>query len=171
MYLLSSVTRLSFEFLKELIWFKYLVLKVFPVSPTQVSCFMLSSLVTVAWQTIPSVWHFPESGQVFIWRQFQFQFVSYVVVVAIQIAWKQLAPVICKTTVHIPPYHRCTKFENFQPISSKDNNEVFLRVTNHTEQVEKNLLGPAGIRTRDLRFTSPMLYQLSYRSSWELVVK
>ena len=24
------------------------------------------------------------------------------------------------------------------------NNEVFLRVTNHTGQVEKNLLGPAG---------------------------
>ena len=54
---------------------------------------------------------------------------------------------------------------------SKDNNEVFLRVTNHTGQAEKNLLGPAGIRTRDLRFTSPMLYQLSYRSSWELVAK
>ena len=53
----------------------------------------------------------------------------------------------------------------------KKNNEVFLRVTNHTRQAEKNLLGPAGIRTRDLRFTSPMLYQLSYRSSWELVVK
>ena len=34
MYILSSVTSLSFEFLKELIWFKYLVLKVFPVSPT-----------------------------------------------------------------------------------------------------------------------------------------
>ena len=32
---------------------------------------------------------------------------------------------------------------------------MFLRVTNHTGQVEKNLLGPAGIRTRDLRFTSP----------------
>ena len=29
-----------------------------------------------------------------------------------------------------------------------DNNEVFLRVTNHTGQAEKNLLGPAGIRTR-----------------------
>ena len=52
-----------------------------------------------------------------------------------------------------------------------NNNEEFLRVTNHTGQVERNLLGPAGIRTRDLRFTSPMLYQLSYRSSWELVVK
>ena len=37
-------------------------------------------------------------------------------------------------------------------------------MTNHTGQAEKNLLGPAGIRTRDLRFTSPMLYQLSYRS-------
>ena len=30
----------------------------------------------------------------------------------------------------------------------ENNNEVFLRVTNHTGQVEKNLLGPAGIRTR-----------------------
>ena len=47
----------------------------------------------------------------------------------------------------------------------ENNNEVFLRATNHTGQAEKNLLGPAGIRTRDLRFTSPMLYQLSYRSS------
>ena len=33
-----------------------------------------------------------------------------------------------------------------------NNNEVFLRATNHTGQAEKNLLGPAGIRTRDLRF-------------------
>ena len=32
---------------------------------------------------------------------------------------------------------------------------MFLRVTNHTGQVEKTLLGPAGIRTRDLRFASP----------------
>ena len=53
----------------------------------------------------------------------------------------------------------------------ENNNEVFLQVTNHTGQAEKNLLGPAGIWTRDLRFTSPMLYQLSYRSNWELVVK
>ena len=44
----------------------------------------------------------------------------------------------------------------------ENNNEV----TNHTGQAEKNLLGPAGIRTRDIRFTSTMLYQLSYRSSW-----
>ena len=36
----------------------------------------------------------------------------------------------------------------------ENNDEVFLRVTNHTGQAEKNLLGPAGIRTRDLRFTS-----------------
>ena len=47
----------------------------------------------------------------------------------------------------------------------ENNNEVLLRVTNHTGQVEKNLLGPAGIRTRDLRFTSPMLYQLMVRHS------
>ena len=36
----------------------------------------------------------------------------------------------------------------------ENSNEVFLRVTNHTGQAEKNLLGPAGIRTRDIRFTS-----------------
>ena len=51
----------------------------------------------------------------------------------------------------------------------ENNNEVLLRVTNHTGQAEKNLFDPAGIRTRDLRFTSPMLYQLSYRSSIGLV--
>ena len=39
-------------------------------------------------------------------------------------------------------------------------NEVFLRVTNHTGQAEKNLLGPAGIRTCDLRFTRFTLFGL-----------
>ena len=38
----------------------------------------------------------------------------------------------------------------------ENNNEVFLQVTNHTGLAEKNLLGPAGIRTRDLWFTSPV---------------
>ena len=33
----------------------------------------------------------------------------------------------------------------------ENNNEVLLRVTNHTRQTEKNLLGPAGIRTHDIR--------------------
>ena len=33
----------------------------------------------------------------------------------------------------------------------ENNNEVLLRVTNHTGQAEKNLLGPAGIRTHDIR--------------------
>ena len=42
----------------------------------------------------------------------------------------------------------------------ENSNEVFLRVTNHTGQAEKNLLGPAGIRTRDFQFTSPMLAQV-----------
>ena len=51
----------------------------------------------------------------------------------------------------------------------ENSNEVFVLVTNHTGQVEKSLLGPAGIRTRNFRVTSTMLYQLSYRSSWELV--
>ena len=36
----------------------------------------------------------------------------------------------------------------------ENNNEVFCQVMNHTGQEEKNLLGPAGIRTSDLRFTS-----------------
>ena len=52
-------------------------------------------------------------------------------------------------------------YRMYRKYVSKNNNEVFLRVTNHTGQAEKNLLGPAGIRTRDLRFTSPMLYQRS----------
>ena len=52
----------------------------------------------------------------------------------------------------------------------ENNNEVFLQVTNHTEQAEKNLLGPAGIRTRDLRFTSPMLYQLHLRLIIRLIL-
>ena len=59
----------------------------------------------------------------------------------------------------------------YTSVYNKIYNEVFLRVMNHTGQAEKNPLGPAGIRTRDLRFTSPMLYQLDYRSIWELVVK
>ena len=57
------------------------------------------------------------------------------------------------TSIHMIIMGQWTRVEN--------NNEVFLRVTNHTGQAEKNLLGPAGIRTRDLRFTSPMLYQPS----------
>ena len=69
LYLLSSVACLYFEFLKELVWFKYLVLKAFSVIPTQFFCLMLSSLITVAFQTTPSVWHFPESRQEFFWRQ------------------------------------------------------------------------------------------------------
>ena len=45
----------------------------------------------------------------------------------------------------------------------ENNNQVFVGVANHTGQIEKNLLGPDGIRTRDHRLTSPMLYQLSYK--------
>ena len=33
----------------------------------------------------------------------------------------------------------------------ENSNEMFLRVTNHTGEAEKNVLAPAGIRTRDLR--------------------
>ena len=51
-----------------------------------------------------------------------------------------------------------------------NNNEVFLRVTNHTGQAEKNLLGPAGILTHDHRLLV-RCSTISYRSSWELVVK
>ena len=42
----------------------------------------------------------------------------------------------------------------------ENNNEVFLRVTNHTGQVEKNLLGPAGIRTRE-----PVAQLVEHRTS------
>ena len=43
----------------------------------------------------------------------------------------------------------------------ENNNEVFLRVTNHTGQAEKNLLGPAGIRTRDLKHLIIILHPSS----------
>ena len=39
----------------------------------------------------------------------------------------------------------------------ENSNEVFLRVTNHTGQAEKNLLGPAGIRNSD-RFHSYVIF-------------
>ena len=48
MYLLSSVELLRFSFLKELVWFKYLVLNDVSVRPTYVSRPLSSSLVTVA---------------------------------------------------------------------------------------------------------------------------
>ena len=48
MYLLSSVELLRFSFLKELVWFKYLVLNGVSVRPTYVSRSLLSSLATVA---------------------------------------------------------------------------------------------------------------------------
>ena len=38
---------------------------------------------------------------------------------------------------------QCTRVEN--------SNEMIFRGTNHTGKAEKNLLGPAGIRTRNLR--------------------
>ena len=54
----------------------------------------------------------------------------------------------------------------------ENNNEVLLRVNESIPEKQRKIyLAPAGIRTRDLRFTSPMLYQLSYKSIWELVVK
>ena len=50
---------------------RYLVLKVPSVRPTYVFTSALSSLVTVAWYTTPSVKHFPDSGQVSFLRQLQ----------------------------------------------------------------------------------------------------
>ena len=40
----------------------------------------------------------------------------------------------------------------------ENSNEVFLRVTNHTGQAEKNLLGPAGLVEH--RISKPNLAQL-----------
>ena len=64
-------------------------------------------------------------------------------------------------------YYQCLPFytvrdlldesNNHQIQDISVNNEVLLRVTNHTGQAEKNLLGPAGIRTRDLRYESDAL--------------
>ena len=52
----------------------------------------------------------------------------------------------------------------------ENSNEVLLRVTNHTGQAEKNLLGLAGIRTRDLRFTSADALPTELQVKLELVV-
>ena len=39
------------------------------------------------------------------------------------------------------------------------------------DKQRKIYLARLGFESRDLQFTSPMLYQLSYRSSWELTSK
>ena len=49
MYLLSSVEFLCFAWRNDAVWFLYLVLKSFSVSPTYVSVMLLSWRVTVAW--------------------------------------------------------------------------------------------------------------------------
>ena len=54
---------------------------------------------------------------------------------------------------------RCTRDEN-----NDNDNDVWLEWRNHTGQVEK-LLDHGRIRTRDLRFTCPTLYQLSYMAN------
>ena len=46
-----------------------------------------------------------------------------------------------------------------------NNNEVFLQVTNHTGQVEKNLLGPAGIRTRDFNVESHLAKNMKEKTN------
>ena len=52
---------------------------------------------------------------------------------------------------------------------------MLLQVSNHTGQIqEKTLLGPAGIRTHDLWFTSTVqcsTIELQDQSSWEQVVE
>ena len=63
MYLLRVVLNLWFECLKVLLCPLYLVLNEFSDSPIYVSSLLLSDLVTVAWYIIPSVRHFPETGQ------------------------------------------------------------------------------------------------------------
>ena len=45
-------------------------------------------------------------------------------------------------------------------------NEMFLQVTNHTGQAEKNLLGPAGIRTCDLRLVVRCLTNWATGQVW-----
>ena len=49
MCLLSSVEFLCLEWRNDVVWFRYLVLKSFSVSPMYVSVVLLSLRVTVAW--------------------------------------------------------------------------------------------------------------------------
>ena len=49
MCLLSSVEFLCLEWRNDAVWFQYLVLKLFSVSPMYVSVVLLSLRVTVAW--------------------------------------------------------------------------------------------------------------------------
>ena len=102
---------------------------------------------------------------------YSFDFFRYV---KIQILLRERPSFLPSITVSI-----CAKYvtntnyqcmhENLKSIDS--NNEVFLRVTNHTGQAKKNLLGPVGIRTRDLRFIRKIHVQVYVwiKEAWNLI--
>ena len=67
--LLSSVEWLYFSYRNEVLWFAYFVLNFPSVSPTWLFSSLLSSLATIARYTIPSLRHFPRTGQALGWLQ------------------------------------------------------------------------------------------------------
>ena len=69
MYLLSSVECLCLVCRKDEVWFLYLVLNSFSVSPTYDSVVLLSWRVTVAWYITDFCRQFPLSGHVSFRRQ------------------------------------------------------------------------------------------------------
>ena len=67
--LLSSVEFLCLAWRNDAVWFLYLVLKLFSVSPMYVSVVLLSLRVTVAWRITDDCRQFPSGGHVFFCRQ------------------------------------------------------------------------------------------------------
>ena len=67
--LLSSVEFLCLAWRNDAVWFLYLVLKSFSVSPMYVSVVLLSLRVTVAWYITDDCRQFPSRGHVFFCRQ------------------------------------------------------------------------------------------------------
>ena len=84
--LLISVEFLCLAWRNDAVWFLYLVLKSFSVSPMYVSVVLLSLRVTVAWQIPDDCRPFPSSGHVFFCRQLHVLLLSVVVVAAVAVS-------------------------------------------------------------------------------------
>ena len=67
--LLSPLEFLCLAWRNDAMWFLYLVLKSFSVSPMYVSVLLFSLRVTVAWQITDGCRQFPSSGHAFFCRQ------------------------------------------------------------------------------------------------------
>ena len=80
--LLSSVEFLCLAWRNDAVWFLYLVLKSFSVSPMYVSVVLLSLRVTVAWYITDDCRQFPSRGHVFFCRQLHVLLLSMVAAAA-----------------------------------------------------------------------------------------